>query len=390
MKELLCLAICLNMLPIGAWAGEPPLELHPTTASTATGTSGAGLLSSSSEARIKAGLNALFRNFEYRASTGDSALPTNPALVMTATTGESVASWEPATSPLSGENLQDFASALFDEIALLPTAQYNQMLTFLAMEYAEAWENIPKQIAIDSVFDAYMVRSSSDASADALRQRLQRNVAEAKERHPVLDVLGGIVSSFVLVDGFARGKGVINTYRLNPEGLAGMKRFRAVTRAFFQRAPFSKRTRLLTLGAGSTYGLGEVLYHYLATHRLEPTALIAETRVAMIDQFCARAGVLREDMAALKAQKIEELVRESKEVLKHLAAIDREQSNLQSELDYLKRLAPEKTGLINEAIKDLMEVSNQVLSINQMLYQIANEFEDPTIELPALNAPAMP
>jgi hypothetical protein len=330
------------------------------------------------------------------------------------------------TAGLLQDDVREWALAIFDQIALLETGPFNQVLLALRRDYATVPSRRPAIVLLLGMLD--VKASAGNATADAMRQRLRNELYGRRTQNKTLDILDKAFTTLMVayaVQGIVVGgpkayrgwrsgsaglgmldrtqralhdvlgelkylneaKNIAPMLRLAARlGLISLQEYRSLRKGAdltvslgtaarlkavrsTAKLLHDKRTQLFA--AGATLGAIELAANpYLQTHKLDPATLLEPIQKVLVEEAALDAAYYRDEMRPLLKLDEGQLLERSKDLREKMTEIDAGITRVETEMGHFYDNTPELRPQMEPIAQDLSEARDIIQVIHRRINQV--------------------
>jgi hypothetical protein len=315
-----------------------------------------------------------------------ASLPANPAA---AANPAAPAPSGPAAQPgLSSSDVAVWALEIFDQITLLDTDGFNDVMTHLAADYRQhpehrlAIELVTGSVSVEHSVDVLCKTDSEqdpnchgDDTADAVRERLREELANVRKRNTVITVMDDVLLAFTVAYTFEFGRGVISGGRslwaTGGEGMGKLEKFKAVVRMVVTSDKLAKdvvsRNKLMIFAAGLGVGLTQAAIQAWSTYKIDPRHLLEPVQGDIVSDVATRAASERDEIRAMLKDTPDQLKARAQAYRDRMNQMDKDVTSYQSQMEHLYNVAAQYRPQMEPVAQDLTEIRNKISQLGLKL-----------------------
>lgn len=308
---------------------------------------------------------------------GQTDCPQVPAARPTSD-GQGAQAGQPPANTLTAADTAVWALEIFDQIAMLDTDQFNDVMTHLGADYRQHPEHrAPIELVLSSmaVQHSVDVTGPSDPTADAVRERLREELRNIRQRNPLISVMDDVLLAFTVAYIFEFGRGFIGGGRTlwasGGEGISRLERFKntaaLVVKSDRVAKNFAKRNSLKIFAAGLGVGLAQAAIESFETYKIDPQHLLEPIQGDIVHGAGVRAAADRDELRAMLRETPDQLRSHAQAYRDRINVIDREVTQIQSEMEHLYNVAAQYRPQMDPVAQDLTETRQKLAQLGLKL-----------------------
>lgn len=275
-----------------------------------------------------------------------------------------------ASPPLTEADKSEYALDVLDEILLLPTPLFNDVILHAMADYRQHPEH---REAIERLAASVAMDRSTDAGADALRRTFREDLAANPTVSFVQTVLDDAVIAFGAAYAFQFGRGIWRGVR--GVDSTGITRFKAIRRYVSYSMFKLKKARFATFGVGSAAGLAQAVAQSFESRKQDPRRMLSAVQCGDSADRCqdtpadarsvacaaaVEAASMRDELRRMVGESPETLRANNEAYRSRITEMDNAVTRMQREMEHLYDVAPHCRSRLEPIADDLTEVRKNV------------------------------